>query len=688
MPLRDGGKNSHSSRKIQRLKQCAALVFVAAGLLTVVDFSGLQLTSEAAQKRSLTRVQQSSASASDCTFLKDPEGFREAQARHRLTVSRTTETFRESSRTESLRSGETTRTKPLALVPPQDIPRKNFIDTILFNRMGKDGLSSAPLCTDTEFIRRVTLDMTGRIPAPNDVTQFLADANPNKRDALVDALAQSAEYIDKWTMFLGDLYKNSAFATNINAYRGGRDAFYFYLKDAVGSNRGYDRIATDLIAGNGDSFNAAEGFTNFQVLGNVPMGPAQDTMDGLAVTTSNAFLGINAMDCLLCHDGAGHLDQVNLWGSQRKRVEAWGMAAFFARSAKRGVQLGTPPTTNYVKYVVSENTTGEYNLNTNYGNRQNRNPINGKTTVAPLYAFNGGGTVNTGENRRQAMARLITTDPQFSRATVNYIWEKLMVEGLVSPVNAFDPARISPNAQMPEGWTLQPANAELLETLAQDFRQNGFDLRYLISTIAKSSAYQLSSQYAGTWKLDYVPYFARKYVRRLDAEEVHDAIIKATGIMPTMAFNGVTKEGYVITDDINTEIRRVTWAMQLPEPVEPRSNGAARAFLDSFLRGDRDQKLRTLDPSILQSLNLMNNSFVMGRVHKGNAGSAVSKLLANTSLTNEQIIEQLYLATLSRKPTATEVSKLLPYYTSLGKQVATESVQWVLLNKVDFMFNY
>ena len=102
----------------------------------------------------------------------------------------------------------------------------------------------------------------------------------------------------------------------------------------------------------------------------------------------------------------------------------------------------------------------------------------------------------------------------------------------------------------------------------------------------------------------------------------------------------------------------------------------------------RDQKLRTVDPTIMQSLNLMNNSFVMGRIHRGNAGSYVSKLLANTSLTNEQIIEQIYLTTLSRPPTANEVKKLLPYYTSLGKQVATESVQWVALNKVDFMFNY
>ncbi len=681
MPLTLEGKRSDSNqtRKTQLVKRMVAFVLAAFGVLTALDFSTTQFISQAAQQRKVSRVQAVAApvSVSDCSFLKDPETFREAQARHRIAVSRTTTTF-----SESVRAAQN------ALVSPQEIPRQNFIDTILFNRMSRDGVNSAPLCTDAEFIRRVTLDLTGRIPSPEHVTQFLADTTPNKRDLLVDALVNTSEYIDKWAMFFGDLYKNSAFATNINTYRGGRDAFHYYIKDAIGSNRSYDQIATDLIAGNGDSFNAAEGFTNFIVLGNVPMGPAQDTMDGLAVKVSTTFLGISAIDCLLCHDGRGHLDEVNLWGAQRRRAEAYGMAAFFARTARRAVQLGAPPTTNYVKYIVSENATGEYNLNTNFGNRQTRAAVNGKTTAAPEYMY-GGGSVLTGENRRQALARHIIKDPQFARATVNYIWEKLMLEGLVSPSNAFDPARLDPNAKMPEGWTLQPANAELLEALAAEFKQTGYDLKYLISTIAKSSAYQLSSQYAGDWKLEYVPYFARKYVRRLDAEEVHDAILKATGIMPTMGFNGQpAKEGYVITDDVNNEVWRTPWAMQLPEAVEPRSNGGARAFLDSFLRGDRDQKLRTVDATILQSLNLMNNGFVMGRIHRGNAGSLVSKLLANTSLTNEQIIEQIYLTTLSRPPTANEVKKLLPYYTSLGKQVATESVQWVALNKVDFMFNY
>src|SRR5262249_18722892 len=127
------------------------------------------------------------------------------------------------------------------------------------------------------------------------------------------------------------------------------------------------------------------------------------------------------------------------------------------------------------------------------------------------------------------------------------------------------------------------------------------------------SAYQLSSEYPGEWKLEYVPFYARKYARRLDAEELHDAIVKATN-MPTMyTLNGVNYLGYQLTDDLNEKTRDVLWAMDLPEPTEPRRNeGGGRIFLDAFIRGDRDLKLRTSEASILQSLNMMNNVFILG----------------------------------------------------------------------------
>ncbi|MDX2040229.1 MAG: DUF1549 domain-containing protein [Acidobacteriota bacterium] len=603
-------------------------------------------------------------SANDCGYLQNPETLEQAMAQHREMVSEAT-----TSVAAALSIGA-----EAATVPPQDIPRKNFIDNILFDKMGRDGIQSAPLCTDEEFIRRAYLDITGRIPSATDVTAFLADNSATKRDALVDKLIGSPEYVDKWTMFFGDLYRNNARSVNVQRYSGGRDAFYNYIKDAVSKNKAYNQMATEMIANDGDNF--VQGQVNFIVGGIVPMGPAQDTMDGTAVEVTRAFLGINATDCLLCHDGAGHLDQVNLWGSQKTRSDAWGMSAFFARTRRQRQVLSQQP--NYAKFMVSENPAGEYQLNTTTGNRQTREPVGGKSTADPKYFLGSGGGVNTGENRRQAIARLVTADKQFARAAVNYIWEKMMVEALVSPSNAFDPARLDPAATLPSGWTLQPANAELLNSLADEFIKQNYDIRKLIGLIAKSNAYNLSSQYPATWSLSMVPYYARKYIRRMDAEEVHDAILKATNFTAT----------YQMRDSLNQNTFTVNWAMQLPDTVEPRTSLQVANFLNLFIRGDRDVKPRSFEPSIQQSLTLMNNNFVMGKIHQANAGSAVATLLANTALTDQQIVTQLYLNTLSRNPRQDELDALLPLFSSQGKRQATEGVQWALLNKMDFIFNY
>lgn len=646
-----------------RLKRCVLLAIAVAVALAVWERSGWVTPSLAAFNDDPPQEPERKTTRDDCGYLQNPEGMRAAAARHREEVSQATQWLAQTVATST----------ELALVPPQDIPRKNFIDTILFDKMAKDGIQSAPLCTDEEFIRRVYLDLTGRIPAAEDVTAFLADKTANKRDALVDKLVGSPEYVDKWTMFFGDLLRNNARSTNVTRYTGGRDAFYNYLKTSLTANKSYKQMATEMIVSNGDNFVTGE--VNHIVGGIVPMGPAQDSMDGTAVNTATMFLGISALDCLLCHDGPRHLDAVNLWGSQRTREEAWGMSAFFARVRRqRQVQSSQPL---YVKFIVSELNAGEYQLNTDFGNRQTRAPINGKTSIEPKYILGGGG-VNAGENRRQAIARLITADKQFARATVNYIWEKLMVEALVSPSNSFDPARLDPKATLPSGWTLQPANAELLEALADDFIKNNYNLRTLIATIAKANAYQLSSQYPGTWSLALVPYYARKLARRLDAEEIHDAILKASGI-------GVS---YQLRDSLNQPTVTVNWAMQLPDTVEPRGNAQVQNFLNSFVRGDRDVKPRSNEPTILQALNLMNHPFVMTRVHQSNAGSTVAKLLANASLTPEQIVTQLYLTSLARNPTKTELDALTPLFTSAGRREATEGIQWTLLNKMDFIFNY
>jgi hypothetical protein len=672
------GKNASSKAMI--LKRLLAAALFAGGAWFVLDQAGIHFNTSAQRPTRQTQAP-AMAAADDCSFLKDPEQFRGVQQRHRIQVSNTAVAV--SDNLESAAAG---------LTPPNQIPRNNYIDNILFARMQENGVMSAPVASDAEFLRRAYLDLSGRIPSEDDVVKFLKDNDPNKRAALVDRLIGSPEYVDKWTMFFNDLYKNTSTSVNITRYRAGRDALYEHIKTAIAENKGYHQMAYDLIVATGDSF--VNGEVNFVLGGNVTGGPVQDIYDGYTVHATTTFLGLSSMDCLLCHDGAGHLDSINLWGAGVKRSQAWGLSAFFARTGRRFETLSQ----NYGKYIVTESATGEYNLNTTQGNRSARQPVNGRNTAPPVYMFSGGGP-DQGETRRAAFGRHMVNDFQFARATVNYIWEELMVEALVSPSNTWDLARVAPSAQMPEGWEMQAANPDLLEALAQDFVASGYNLRYLIGTIAKSSAYQLSSQYPGEWKLEYVPYYARKFSRRLDAEELMDAIVKATNVPPRGNFNNENYLGYTLVSEQNQKIRTVAWAMQLPEPTEPRRNeDGVSAFMNSFLRGDRDQKLRTSEASILQALNMMNNGFIMTRIsgatnitnipNTSPVMSTVRKLVTDASLSNEQILEKLYLNTLSRYPSDDEKGRLMPFFTSMGKQGAAESIQWVLLNKVDFLYNY
>jgi hypothetical protein len=612
----------------------------------------------------------SAAANKDCSFLRDPDHF--AGDLERSLKDRSDLTGRVARYVYSAMLADSNQPTVRTLAAA-GVPRKNFIDDAVFGRMASAGIQSAPLASDMEFLRRVTLDLTGRIPSGADVVRFVNDPNPSKRDLKVDALIGSPEFVDKWTMFLGDLYKNNASNNNVNRDVNGRDTFYLYLKDAVSTNKPYDQLARELISASGDSF--AQGQVNWPVGNTIAMGPAQDTYDGHAVNVASMFLGINVADCLLCHDGARHLDQVNLWGSKLKRANMWGLSAYFARTRmQRQVVTMTP---QVAKYFVSETATGEYQLNTTAGNRVARQPVNGVSVIAPSYPFAMGNApvagIQPGENRRQALARQVTADIQFSRAIVNYIWEKFMVQAFVSPSNTFDLARLDPNNPPPAPWTLQPTNPQLLQTLAEWFEANHYDLRALMSLIAKSNAYQLSATYPGTWDMSYVPYYARRYVRRLDAEELHDAIATATGIPGNYAIQG-------------SALPPVQWAMQFPDTKEGGSNGVG-AFLNAFGRGDRDSMSRRSDGSILQSLDMLNSPVVLGRIHQNNQGSRVATLLSQTS-DPQTILRDLFMNTLSRPPTEQEIALYAPAFQQLGTRAAAENIQWVLLNKVDFLFNY
>jgi hypothetical protein len=458
-------------------------------------------------------------------------------------------------------------------------------------------------------------------------------------------------------------------------YADGRNAFYNYIKSSLERNKPYDQMARELISATGDN-SYTQGELNFMVGGFTTGGPPQDTYDAQAREVSTIFLGLAHMDCLLCHDGRRRLDSLSLWGGQTTRREAWGLAGFFARTQLARVRVGTNPQPYYWSVL---NNTGraitDYRLNTTTGNRPERLPRPGEAaTIAPVYPFTGRGPAS-GEQHRVAVAREVTGDFQFARAAVNYIWKQFFGLGIVEPADQFDPLRLDANNPPPSPWTLQPSNPQLLNKLAQDFVDSRYDLKALVRQIVNSRAYQLSARYEGTWNPAWDKYYARKLVRRLDAEEIHDALVQASGVPASYNIPG---------------LGTVQWAMQFPETANMPGGRAnpVTAFLNSFLRGDRDEEKRSRETSLPQALDLMNDNFVLAR---SRATPATSLLGRNISLPDDQLVQTLFLNVLSRYPTEAESAAAVAQLRSGGATLRTQRAQnllWALYNKVDFIFNY
>lgn len=563
------------------------------------------------------------------------------------------------------------------------------IDKYIFQALSAAGVAPAPPTTDYEFVRRIYLDLTGRIPTPAQTLQFVNDTTTDKRAKLVDSLIGSPSWLDKWTVWFGDLYQNNSSNTQINRYVPGVMAFNSYVRASLTANKPYNQMASEIITAAGPN-SYEQGTLNFEVGSFVSSGPIQDTFDQQATDTFQAFLGISHLNCLLCHNGKGHLDALSLWGYYTTRQQAWGVASFLshtkpARTAVAGATGGNPYYWSLTDNVpqAGQKTVTNYQLNTTTGNRPPRQPIGTMTTIAPSYIFTGAGP-NGGENYRAALARMITSDFQFARAAVNYQWEYFFSIGLVSPSNQFDPLRQDPSnppSDCPPNvpCTLQASNPQLLNALAQDFIQSGYDLQALQKEIVNSDAYQLSSRYNGTWDVANQTLFARKLVRRLWSEEVHDAIAQSSGILPTYAGNftsGPTAMSW----------GPVSFAMQFPEPLRtPDGTGVVSQFLDAFLRGNRDDQVRRSDGSISQALDLMNDkTMVMNRTLSTVATSLIQQAL---KMPDDQLVNTLFLTVLSRYPNSTEMNIALTNLKT-NRTAEAQNLLWSLYNKVDFVFNY
>jgi hypothetical protein len=560
--------------------------------------------------------------------------------------------------TERLRPSD-----PLQPVAP--VPRKNLIDEFIFAKMAADGIPNAPLSSDEEFFRRIHIDLTGRIPHDEELRAFLDSNEPDKRDTLIDRLVATRAYESKWTYFFGDLYKVAFNRIGDD----GKNVFSKWIRDNVHLDRPYNAMVQEMLTANAISnwYVGPSGYVaRWVVLGiNCDDEIHEDTSDELAINSVKHFLGVD-LTCVSCHNGRNHLEKINLWLSQRRREEVFQMGAFFGKTR---VLRRTERSTAQDEYSIDDLGPG-YDPSAETVVRVPRNGQKG--LIDPLYMFSGR-KADTARHPRAQFAEMLTADPQFARATVNLLWSEMFGVGIVDPPLDFDLARLDPNNPPPAPWTLQPSHPELLEALAQYFREHNYSLKSVLTLIAKSSAYQLSSRYPGEWKASYSPYFARKFVRRLKAEEIYDSLVHATNIYTEIPVRG-------------TDVK-ARYAMDVYAPDDFRGTELRELhfFLEAFGQSNREYSERTNDGDITQAVLLMNSPFVLKQV-QASQGSFLTGLLKDETVSDDEKIARLFQRFLIRKPGTDELAKARSVVKTGSK--GWEDLQWLLVNKVEFVHNF
>ena len=362
-----------------------------------------------------------------------------------------------------------------------DVPESNFIDKHINAKLQKMKIEPSELCTDAEFIRRVSLDLTGLPPKPERVRAFLADKKADKRNLLIDELIGNNDFVDYWANKWADLLQ----CNGENLGQKGVWVYRQWIKQSISDNVPYDKMVRAVLTAEGRAFkNPAVNY--FRVLRE----PGKITED-----VSQTFLGVR-FNCNKCHD-----HPFEKWTQN----QYYQFGAYFAQVAfKRGALPGEEIV--YRNYMGGE----VKHLKTDM-------------VMAPKVPVGNARQTGSGEDRRDAFVDWMTSkeNPFFAKSMANRVWSYFFGKGIIDPV---DDIRASNPA----------SNPALLESLTDDFVKNGFDLRKLMRTICQSRTYQLSIK-ANKWNEDDKINFSHALPRRLSAEQLMDAVAQATGVRPNFA---------------------------------------------------------------------------------------------------------------------------------------------------------
>jgi len=258
-----------------------------------------------------------------------------------------------------------------------------------------------------------------------------------------------------------------------------------------------------------------------------------------------------------------------------------------------------------------------------------------------------------------------------------------MVIGLVEPYDGFDLMRLDPKNPPKAPWTIQPANPELLEALAEDFRTHNYSIHRVIKNIMKSNAYQLSASFPGQWKDAYVPYYARRFARVLTGPEAVDIVTQATGAPYELKLYGEDRQ-YVKELTSPTSLQNGAFG-GLNAGNSPEKS-LVFTFMQTYYQGER--AMPPVDKNVaspVQAMMMMTSPVVTKRV-TAEGNTRVAKLL-KSGKSDDEALNDLFLAALTRRPTADEV-EVAKRVLAKDRKAGLENIQWALLNSTEFLVNH
>jgi hypothetical protein len=537
------------------------------------------------------------------------------------------------------------------LEPRQDFvwskpPENNEIDHHVFSKLKMLNILPADLCTDEEFLRRVFLDLCGILPTPNEAREFLAGSRTDKRTKLIHQLLNRTEFADFWAYKWLDVLQSNRLTIQIK----GSHVYRQWLRSHIERDTPWDEVVQELLTASGSTFAnpPANYFRGPYKHGTAVVRDAQK----LAESTSQIFFGIR-LQCAQCHN-----HPFERWTQK----DYYHMAAWFSQlKAKQDATQPGGPKKNY-PWQLRENALVIFSK----GTGGIKHPQTGKLVMPKVLGLPMP-TIPPGTDQRKVLAKLVTSpkNPFFAKATVNRIWFHLLGRGIVDPPDDFRDSNPS-------------VNDELLEKLAQDFIVNRYDIKRIIRTIVNSRTYQLSSHPQERNKSDN-KYFSHALVKRkrLTAEVLLDAICAATG--QPEKFTGVP-EG--------------TRAVQLPDGQVIYTGGRYASwdrhpFMKAFGQPAREAACeceRESDVNLARALEMKNGEFIMRKLHT--LDNRLGKLLVR-KMPDAKLLDELFLATLSRPPGADETKAALAHVRQAkDKRKAWEDLQWALLNTNEFLFRH